>query len=169
MPNKYTKELLEPLVLKAKSYSDVMRFLNPGKPVHGGHLAHVKSRIIFFKIDTSHFLGRAWNKGLQSKNSIDEKTFIEKYLKKNGNPIITHRLKIKLLSLGLLKNECSVCENKGEWQGKKLCLQLDHEDGNSSNNELSNLKIKCPNCHSQTETYAGRNNGRLPESVMAQS
>lgn len=54
-------------------------------------------------------------------------------------------------------NVCEHCTNSGEWNGKPLTLQLDHIDGNSDNNELSNLRILCPNCHTQTDTWCGRN------------
>ena len=42
--------------------------------------------------------------------------------------------------------------------GEKLVLQLDHIDGDNTNNNLDNLRILCPNCHSQTHNYAGRKN-----------
>ena len=51
------------------------------------------------------------------------------------------------------------CEECGisEWNDKPLTLEVDHIDGDNSNNELTNLKILCPNCHSQTPTWRGRN------------
>jgi hypothetical protein len=51
---------------------------------------------------------------------------------------------------------CSICENDGWYHGKKLVLQLDHIDGNSDNNDIANLRLLCPNCHSQTETFSTR-------------
>jgi hypothetical protein len=51
------------------------------------------------------------------------------------------------------------CENCGlfEWLGKKISLEVDHRDGNPHNHILNNLRILCPNCHAQTDTYRGRN------------
>jgi hypothetical protein len=46
-----------------------------------------------------------------------------------------------------------------EWNGKSIVLELEHVDGNSENNEIGNLSILCPNCHSQTPTYKAKNKG----------
>ncbi len=56
-----------------------------------------------------------------------------------------------------LSPKCSECPVGEFYNGKDLTLQLDHIDGNSDNNSLSNLRILCPNCHSQTETWCARN------------
>lgn len=65
-------------------------------------------------------------------------------------------LKTRLLIEGIKKNECEEC-GLTEWRGKEIVCQLDHIDGNASNHKLENLKILCPNCHSQTETHSGKN------------
>ena len=52
--------------------------------------------------------------------------------------------------------ECVWCGNNGKYNGKDLVLQLDHIDGNSDNNNLENLRLLCPNCHSQTDTFTKR-------------
>ena len=56
-------------------------------------------------------------------------------------------------------NRGNCCEQCGinEWNGKQLSFELDHKDGNNYNNSLDNLRFLCPNCHSQTETFRGRN------------
>lgn len=53
-------------------------------------------------------------------------------------------------------NICSICDNKGVHNHQPLVLQLDHIDGNSDNNQLENLRLLCPNCHSQTPTFTTR-------------
>ena len=57
--------------------------------------------------------------------------------------------------------KCSVC-NISEYNGKEIILECDHIDGNYMNNTPSNLRLICPNCHSQTDTYKAKNigNGR---------
>ena len=51
---------------------------------------------------------------------------------------------------------CSVCD----WQGKPITLHVDHINGDPSNDHPNNLRLICPNCHSQTEFLGGANNGR---------
>lgn len=55
-------------------------------------------------------------------------------------------------------NTCSCCGNS-EWMGKPMPLEVEHIDGNSENNSEDNLTVLCPNCHSQTSTYKGKNRG----------
>lgn len=54
---------------------------------------------------------------------------------------------------------CKECGIGEEWNGKTLVLQLDHMDGNSDNNQISNLRLLCPNCHSQTENFGSKGVG----------
>lgn len=67
----------------------------------------------------------------------------------------SHKLKIKLLKNNLISYECSECK-LDSWNNKPLSLQLDHIDGNRFNNNLTNLRLLCPNCHSQTETFSNK-------------
>ena len=52
---------------------------------------------------------------------------------------------------------CAGCGISDTYNGKPITLQVDHIDGNSDNNFPSNIRLLCPNCHSQTETFSGRN------------
>ena len=56
-------------------------------------------------------------------------------------------------------NKCSVCNNEGIWNDKPLRLWVDHIDGNPNNNNPDNFRLVCPNCESQSDTFAGRNRG----------
>lgn len=65
---------------------------------------------------------------------------------------------IKNYILNRQNNRCSHC-GLSEWRGLPITLELEHKDGNSQNNVESNLECLCPNCHSQTPTYKGKNRG----------
>jgi hypothetical protein len=68
-----------------------------------------------------------------------------------------------LLKKGIKENKCEIC-GITEWQGRPICIQLHHKDGNRKNNLLKNLGMACPNCHSQTETW-GRNKNRKKDTL----
>ncbi len=56
-----------------------------------------------------------------------------------------------------IEYRCAICDNVGEHLRKPLVLQLDHINGISTDQRRDNLRWLCPNCHSQTDTFAGRN------------
>lgn len=65
------------------------------------------------------------------------------------------------LKLRVLEDQRGLCNGcgLGSWRDRPLVLELEHKDGNSKNNDRSNLECLCPNCHSQTPTWRGRNKG----------
>ena len=70
------------------------------------------------------------------------------------------------------KNKCNNC-GLDEWLGQKLVLELEHKDGNNKNNDRNNLEMICPNCHSLTKTWRGRNKRerrhRVPDKDLLES
>ncbi len=74
-------------------------------------------------------------------------------------------VKLRLLQEGLLVNRCSEC-GITEWRGKPISIQIDHVNGIGNDNRLENLRMLCPNCHSQTETFSGRNSRRKRQSRL---
>ena len=70
--------------------------------------------------------------------------------------MVTSNLRVRLIREGFKTHECEEC-GISEWNGKTISLELDHVSGIRSDNSLENLKLLCPNCHSQTHTFRGRN------------
>jgi len=70
--------------------------------------------------------------------------------------MVTNHLRKRLIREGFKTEQCEEC-GITEWNGKKITFELDHVSGVRADNSLENLKILCPNCHSQTPTFRGRN------------
>ena len=113
----------------------------------------------------SHYFGvpdvtiwrRAKKLGLDFKiGGFSNKISLEEILDGKHPHYQTLKLKKRLISDGIMENKCSDCGIES-WQGKELVLHLDHIDGDNHNHSLVNLRLLCPNCHSQTDTWCGRN------------
>jgi hypothetical protein len=131
-----------------------------GVAPYGGNYEVSKKAINHFGISVSHFTGRMWNKGRRT----GPKQPLRKYLG-NELPIQSYKLKRKLLSEGVFTRECSGCKNT-EWLGQPIPLELDHIDGNHSDNRLPNLRLLCPNCHALTPTCRGKGRASELSSVL---
>ena len=101
-------------------------------------------------------VSKPWTKARKNAKNLDK-------ILTNETPEDSSRLKWKLFRAGLKKNQCEECGIK-EWNKRPLMCHLEHVNGNRRDNSLENLKILCPNCHSQTPTYCrgqGKNNASL--------
>jgi len=117
----------------------------------GGNYACAKKRADALGLTKEHMHGQSWNKG----KKVGPKRPVEEYLS-NQRPIQSHKLKLRLLAEGLKQHKCECC-GISEWNGQPAPIELDHIDGNRYNNTIENLRILCPNCHAQTDTYRGKN------------
>lgn len=155
---KYTKEWLEELCADSFSYAEVLR--KAGRKQGGGTQATLKKKIEEFGIDISHFTGQGWSKGLTKADTSSiqskEKYSIEEIFIKNS-PVTQKVMRGYVERHNLLEYKCVNCGCDGHWQGGEISLEIDHIDGDNSNNELTNLRYLCPNCHALTETYRGKN------------
>ena len=82
---------------------------------------------------------RVYNKQLDFDAALTDRSRRKCLVRKNGH-------------------QCSICKLT-EWIGNPIPLELDHIDGNHTNNKRSNVRLICPNCHAQTDNYKGKNKG----------
>ena len=116
----------------------------------GLHFNTFKKYAIKFNCYQTNQSGKGISKPLPPKIELEE------ILNGEHPHFQTFKLKNRLLKNNILENKCSVCDIE-EWNGKKINMELDHIDGNRTNHKLENLRMLCPNCHSQTETYRAKN------------
>jgi hypothetical protein len=83
-------------------------------------------------------------------------------LLREGVPRWRGHLKRRLIRMGLKDDRCEIC-GIADWRGAPLSLALHHVNGDGHDNRLENLQLLCPNCHSQTENFAGRNVHRIKD------
>jgi hypothetical protein len=167
MPRKapYSREEIAEAISKSNSISEAMRSM--GLIPRGSNYEIFRKKVLSYGINTSHFDISERNRASALKGCRSKEQFIKDVLVKDGPGWTSHNLKHKLFKLDILKNECSECGLLPMWRGKKLVLHLDHINGDSRDNRMQNLRILCPNCHSQTETYCpGRKMGAVPHAGL---
>ena len=151
----YTKDWLEELCASSYSYAEVLR--KAGRKPGGGTTKTLKQKIEEFNIDISHFTGQGWNGHSNTVVDISrEKYTLEEVFCKNS-PVTQKVLRGYIERHRVLEYKCVKCGCDGQWQDGEIFLELDHIDGDNTNNEISNLRYLCPNCHALTETYRGKN------------
>lgn len=147
----WSKLPIKKAVAKSTCYSDSLRFLDVSP--NSGNIKHLQRWIEKLNLSTDHFVESRGAKRFHQKQPLKE------ILVKRSTFANTSRLKQRLIQEGLLEYKCCSCGNT-HWLGQPITLQLDHINGNRTDNRLENLRLMCPNCHSQTETYAGKNSKR---------
>lgn len=125
---------LQDLVENSESIAEICRKL--GLADKGGNFYTIKKKIKELKLDTGHFkhpsVGASIDKPRTSKG-------------------------IKTLLIKERGHQCENCKNT-VWMQKEITLELEHVDGDRTNNDHSNLLLLCPNCHALTSTWRGRQN-----------
>ena len=146
---KYSIEQLRAAVADSRSMRQVLSRLNVVPA--GGNYDVLRKAIRHWQLDTSHFTGQAWNR----RRVTGPKHPIDVYLS-NEKPIQSSRLAKRLLAEQILPRRCYSC-NRTRWLDGAIPLELHHVNGDRSSNQLSNLRLLCPNCHALTPTYRGKN------------
>jgi hypothetical protein len=142
-----SSENFKKLVQNSSTFSEILRKLGLGT----ANYSTLKKRIAEESVDDSHIVLRL-RREYHSSNKIP----LEKILVINSTYNHGH-LKSRLISENLLQPQCYKCKIGTIWNQEPLTLQLDHINGVNNDNRIENLQLLCPNCHSQTSTWSGRN------------
>ena len=149
---KYTRELLTEAVANSISIDDALRYL--AIPWSGGTHAHISRKLKRFGIDTSHFKRVAPNKGKPgTRRRAPEQVLV---VLAPDSPRPNGRVLRRALRAVGVPYVCDACGIDASWNGKPIILHVDHINANWLDNRKENLRFQCPNCHSQTPTFAGR-------------
>jgi hypothetical protein len=158
----WTDEQLREAV--ASSFSRRQVLIRLGLEPRGGNYAVVKGHMERLGLDQDHFYGQGWNKGWVFDPRIKQQT-LEQILVKNSS-YQSFRLKKRLFAVGLKKQACELCSWAAVSPDGRIPLELDHINGDHSDNRLENLRVLCPNCHSLQSTHRGRNKKRRYARVL---
>lgn len=155
----WTKEQLVFAVKKSKSIRSTIKAL--GLVPAGGNYEQVKNYIKYYKLNTDHFTGMTWNKGMRGIGV--PRIQLSDILKKNTD-FQSFKLKKRLYSAGIKKQKCEDCGWSKITKDGRIPLELDHINGDRHDNRIENLRILCPNCHSLKPTHRGLNkHKKMPE------
>jgi len=153
---------LKEAVKNSHSMTSMLRYL--GLSITGSNHTHFKEKIKILNIDNSHWTGQSYLKG--KKHNWTLKIPLEEILIKNSKYKSNGCLKRRLIKENVLKEECSECKLNPIWNGKKLVLVLDHINGDHFDNRIENLRLLCPNCNSQQETFCSKNRKSKRQKIL---
>lgn len=151
----FTPTELQKLLDTSNGYSDLLRSI--GMNPKGGNPATLKRIINEYNLDTRQLDINRSNYFKELAHAAHSKiTYdLDDILNGKHPKYNSYKLLKRLVSSGYKEYKCEIC-GISEWNNKPISLQLHHIDGNHTNHRLDNLQILCPNCHSQTDTFAGK-------------
>lgn len=150
--NKHDPEVIKDLIKNSFSVASVIKGLGL-TAANGANYKFIKWFIKENNVDISHFTGKGHLKN--KTHSHNKKIPLEDILVENSN-YQSNKLRKRLIKEGVFTAACFKC-GINNWQDLPLTLHLDHINGDQFDNRLENLQLLCPNCHSQTPTYCGKN------------
>jgi len=147
---KISKESIIQTINESNSIGEVISKLGLNVIAGGGYRTF-KQRVVEENIDITTLTERSKKRKINNLLELED-IFVRNSLYRGVN----QRLKKMLIQRFGFEDKCKLCGIDSKWNGKELSLQLDHINGVNNDNRIENLRILCPNCHSQTETYCGK-------------
>lgn len=151
----FSKEYIQDVLDKSTGYTLVLKELG----IQGGSSVNTLKKIIKdYNLDVSKMLSNRELAYLNNYKRPGKPIWdLNDILIKNSNYSNMNSLKKRLFDSGIKQKRCEKC-GIVKWLGKDITFQIHHINGVHNDNRIENIQILCPNCHSQTDNYAGANN-----------
>jgi hypothetical protein len=146
-PSCCTDDEVRAAFAESRSMADLLRRV--GLVPRGDNYRVMRLRLERLGLDATRLKGQAWSRGQRRSRALEELLVAGRAC---SGPVLMRQL----LEAGYLERACVGCDLV-EWLSEPIPLELDHINGDHTDNRLENLRLLCPNCHAQTNTYRGRN------------